>query len=579
MCVDAGPGGSTSPSPSGGAARPSSVLLELRVENLLLIERAELRLAPGLNVLTGETGAGKTVLAHALDLLLGGRARGTPVRPGAAEAYVEGAFELTAALHERLAADSDELVLARRVGADGRTRAYLNGRSIAVGELRELAGGLLTFYGQHEHRRLTLSSAQLDILDGFCGPEQGARRQAFGAAYAEQRAWGARLDDLRHAAGSRERELDLLRFELAEIEAAAPDVAEAAGLRAERERLRGAEGLRAGAAAAAEALAPDGEGGACALLAAAAEVLGTAAGADPGLEALAERLRGLVFESEDLAGELRAYQEELEAAPGRLEEVEERLALLERLERKHGGTIEAVLTHAERCRGRRDELEGAETSLEEVSAELERAERRVGEQARALTAARAQAAPRLAAAVRTRLGELAMEGASFEVALERRAQRGRSGDEDVEFMIATNAGVPAGPLREIASGGELSRVMLALMGVAAETGAERGDLAGPLLVFDEVDAGIGGHTARAVGERLRALSAGHQVLCITHLPQVASLAERHFTIVKDAAARPARAQVDTLAGSEVEAELVRMLGAQAGDVAARRHARELLRAA
>src|SRR5688572_18478767 len=198
------------------------MLNELRVENLLLIERAHLELAGGLNVLTGETGAGKTVLAHALDLLLGGRAGTTAVRPGASEAYVEGVFELTGELHERLGdrlpADAEELVLARRVAAGGRTRAYMNGRTVPIGDLRELAGGLLTFYGQHEHRRLTLASAQLDILDAYCGPGQGERRQALAAAHARHRGQGERLAGLREAAGSRERELDLLRFELEEIE-------------------------------------------------------------------------------------------------------------------------------------------------------------------------------------------------------------------------------------------------------------------------------------------------------------------------------------------------------------------------
>ena len=560
------------------------MLCELRVENLLLIDRAELRLAPGLNVLTGETGAGKTVLAQALDLLLGGRPpRSSPVRPGAAEAYVEGAFELSDALRarlgERLADDAEELVLARRVGGDGRTRAYLNGRALAVGDLREVAGGLLSFYGQHEHRRLTLASSQRDILDGFCGPEQAALRASFGAAYRRRRELAERLDALRAAAGSRDRELDLLDFELAEIEQVAPDSEEEEALRAERERLRGAEALRAAALAAAEALAPDsGAAGAATLLAGAGGALEAAGGVDPKLDELAERLRGLVFEAEDLAGELRRYEQAAESSPARLEEVEDRLAALDRLKRKHGGTIEAVLDHARHCRAHRDELAGAEVALEEAAARLAEAEAELDQQAAGLSSARAAAAPRLAGAVRARLGELAMEAADFEVSLPRLPERGPAGDEAVEFLIAPNPGVPAGPLREIASGGELSRVMLALMGVAAEADGRR-DGDAPLLVFDEVDAGIGGHTARAVGERLRALAAGHQVLCITHLPQVASLADLHFRIAKDSAARPAAATVSQLGRGEVEGELVRMLGGDSTDTGARRHARELLRAA
>jgi DNA repair protein RecN (Recombination protein N) len=295
------------------------MLLELRVENLLLIERAELALAPGLNVLTGETGAGKTVLAHALDLLLGGRARGGIVRPGADEAYVEGVFELPdplpAELADRLAGDAHELVLARRVGAEGRTRALLNGRTIAVGDLRDIAGGLISFYGQHEHRRLTLASAQLEILDGFCGPDQQQRRVACAAAYAQVRELEAALVALRERAGSRERELDLLTFELEEIESAAPDPVEHAALLEERERLRHLESLRGAAWTAVAALdGAEGDGdGAASRLASGVSSLEAVAGVDSGLDLLTERQRALSIEAADLASELTRYVDGLQA--------------------------------------------------------------------------------------------------------------------------------------------------------------------------------------------------------------------------------------------------------------------------
>jgi DNA repair protein RecN (Recombination protein N) len=559
------------------------VLLELRVENLLLIERAELALAPGLNVLTGETGAGKTVLAHALDLLLGGRARAGIVRPGASEAYVEGVFDLPEALRgelgERLPADAEEVVLARRVSSEGRTRAYLCGRSAAVGDLREVATALLSFYGQHEHRKLMLASAQLEMLDGFCGAEHLARRAAFGATYARVRGLQSALEELRERAGARERELDLLAFELAEIEAADPSEAEEAELLAARGRMRHLEALRAAALGAAQAAAPDEGGGVVALLAAGGGALDGVSGVDAALDALAERWRSLAYEAEDLAGELVRYAEGLEGDPAALEAAEERLAVLDRLKRKHGGTIADVLAHAERCRERRDELEGAEVALERGSAELEAALAERDRAADELRAVRVDAAPRLAAAVRERLAELAMEGASFDIALEER-EPGPSGADTVEFLIAPNPGVPAAPLREVASGGELSRVMLALLGVAhgdGERGAAGADAT--TLVFDEVDAGIGGHTARAVGAQLLALAEGRQILCITHLPQIASLAARHFCIEKDTDAEPALTTVRELRSGEVVAELVRMLGADADDAGARRHARELLKAA
>jgi DNA repair protein RecN (Recombination protein N) len=457
---------------------------------------------------------------------------------------------------------------------EGRTRAYLGGRSATVADLRDLGAELIAFYGQHEHRKLMLASAQLEILDGFCGPGHLARRAGVADTWHRMRAVEASLGELRERAGARERELDLLEYELREIDTAAPDEAEELELLAVRERLRHLEALRGAALGAAEAAAPEADveaGGVTALLAAGGASLDGVAGVDVALDVLAERWRALAIEAADLAGDLRRYAEGLEAEPGALDHAEERLAVLERLERKHGGTIAAVLAHAERCRARRDELADAEVALERATAELAAAVSELRERAVELSAARAAAAPRLAAEVRARLADLAMAGATFEIALEPR-EPGPSGADTVEFLIAPNAGVPAGPLREIASGGELSRVMLALMGAANVGGAAA-------LVFDEVDAGIGGHTARAVGAQLRALAEGRQVVCITHLPQIASLAERHFSIAKDPAAAPARTTVTALEGGAVVAELVRMLGADADDVAARRHARELLKAA
>jgi DNA repair protein RecN (Recombination protein N) len=547
------------------------MLLELTVQNLLLIEDARLELAPGLNVLTGETGAGKTVLAHALDLLLGGRAKPGIVRPGSSEAYVEGVFDLPDGLEsEHLPSDASELVLARRVGTDGRTRAYLGGRSIAVSELRELASEVLAFYGQHEHRRLTLAAAQLEILDGSCGPEQIVARAACAEAWAAVRDARTELARLGELSGAREREMDLLAFELSEIEAVDPSVSERDSLVTERDRLRNVEGLRAASAVAEEALGED-EAGALAMLAATSASLDGAGAIDPILEALGARARALALEGEDLLSELRGYRATLDAEPGRLEEIEERLAAVARLERKHGGSIEAVLEHAQLCRTRRDELAGAEVALEHAQVTLEVAVSRHTGLVAALSERRAAAAPVLSAAVGERLSELAMEQASFAVALVP-CEPGPSGREHAQFEIAPNPGVPAAPLRDIASGGELSRVMLALLGAAHGGGRST-------LVFDEIDAGIGGHTARAVGEQLRSLAQGRQILAITHLPQVASLAARHFTIAKEMTGSATRTIVTRLADSEVVEELVRMLGADEHDSGARRHAQELLRAA
>ena len=356
-----------------------------------------------------------------------------------------------------------------------------------------------------------------------------------------------------------------------------------------RDRLRHQEELAAAVGLGAEALVPDPDParpGAAELLARAASELEGAAARDTGLRGAAERLAALHYEAADVGAELRAYLLAIEqsdfSGPGgaaRLEEVEERLALLAALERKHGGTVTDVLAHAERCRSRRDELRGADSALEQVDSELARSAAGRERLAGRLTAARRRAAPRLAAAVRGRLRELAMADARFAVELSpREGGCGPRGADVVEMQIAPNAGGSLRPLREVASGGELSRVMLALLSVAHGRPPAAGE-ARPLLVFDEVDAGIGGHTARAVGEHLRALAAGRQVVCITHLPQVAALADRHFTIAKDAGTAPATTTVTALTGDAVVGELVRMLGAGEQDAAATEHARELLRAA
>jgi DNA repair protein RecN (Recombination protein N) len=556
------------------------VLLELRIENLLLIDRAELRPGPGLNAITGETGAGKTVLAHALDLLLGGRPKSGIVRPGAEEAYVEGVFEAPAGLldepdlaelRERIDA-GDEIVLARRVGAEGRTRAFVQGRSASAADLRELGGRLLSFFGQHEHRRLMVGSAQLGLLDAFCGSE--TLRASLAAAHARVRGAEAELEGLRDRAGTRDRDLDLLTFEIGEIDELSPSEDEERQLLAERGRLQRLDGLLAAAAGGAEAIAPENadERGVAVLLAEAERLSAGVSEVDPELDALAARLSTLRIEAEDLAGELRRYADSLEGEPGRLDQVEERLGLYDRLKRKHGGSVAEVLEHARRCREERERLENAEVATELAEVALAEARRERDGLATKLSAARSKSAPGLAGAVRDELETLAMEGASFSVELEPRDEIGPSGAERAEFLLGPNPGVAPAPIREAASGGELSRVMLALMTVAGAGGAET-------LVFDEVDAGVGGQTARAVGDRLRALGEGRQVLCITHLPQIAALARQHFRIEKEASGDLALATVEAIEGDGVVEELCRMLGADTGDAGARKHARELLAAA
>ena len=569
------------------------MLLELRVQNLLLIESAELVLDRGLNVITGETGAGKTMLAHALDLLLGGKPKRNIVRPGADEAYVEGVFTASPAvledpelaeLVERLPLESEELVLARRVTAAGRTRAYLQGRSVTAAELATVASRLLVFFGQHEHRRLVLASAQLEILDAYCGDEQLARRRHFDGALRRGRTLERELDELRDRLGMRDRDLDLLEFELDEIDSVAPTEDEEEALERERSRLASVETLRAAAGAAAAAIEQEvefGAEGAASQLARAEAELGRAGADDAALAPVAERAASLLYELQDLGRELQSYLGGLEADPERLAQAEERLELYARLKRKHGGSVVSVLEHAERCRAERERLVNAGAETARLEDELAKTVAEVGRLGSELTAARERGAAGLAEAVAAELEQVAMDDARFEVNVTPRPDSGgdsfasytATGADAVEFLIAPNPGVPPGPLREIASGGELSRVMLALMTVATGSGG-----AGTV-VFDEVDAGLGGATARVVGEKLRALAEERQALCITHLPQVASNGARHFRVVKESLADTTQARVERLERREVVGELCRMLGADSDDLAARRHAERLLQAA
>jgi len=553
------------------------MLRELRIENLLLLEKAELRLGEGLNAITGETGAGKTVLAHSLDLLMGGRAKAQVVRPGAQEAWVEGVFDLPQGLldepemgelAERLPAGAEEVVLGRRISAGGRTSAFVAGRAATAADLKLLGGRLLAFFGQHEHRKLTISSAQLEVLDGFVGAVYREVHRECGRLATE-------LTELREAEGSRERDLDLYRYELSEIEEVAPDPEERAGMAAERERLRHAEGLREAAAGAHVGLAGAEEdgGGAAAALAQAESLLRGAAGLDIGLDAISARVAALAIELGDVGSELRDYAEGLESDPGALPAIEERLEAIDRLERKHGGSVESVLAHAERCREEIERLAGAEVRGAEAEVALVAAEKRRAELGKRLSAGRADAAGPLEERVATELERLSMAGATLEVVLGPHPDGyGASGRETVELRVAPNPGIEPAPLRDAASGGELSRVMLALSGLGQAAAAGT-------LVFDEIDAGIGGSTARVVGERLRALGEGRQVVCITHLPQVASLADVHFRLEKDVSEGQTFATVERLDGEGVVEEIRRMLGGERSDEAATRHARELLAAA
>ena len=527
------------------------MLRRLRIENLVLIQQAELELAPGLNAITGETGAGKTILAQAVGLLLGAKGDAGYVGAGGDEAYVEAELDLPGgvldeegleALAELRPEDEEGLVLARRVFADGRTRAYAWGRAAAREDVAALGERLIAMSGQFEQRRLARASYQLDVLDAFVGEEQLRRRAELRRAW---RALQAARRGLEGAAGAAER-LEELRRLAEDAEGLEPGAEEE--LLAERERLRHVVEIAEGAGSAADAVQPEDGEGAAGLAALAARSLAPVEGFAPELARAAEELRDAELRLREAASGLRAFLAALEAEPGRLEQVEGELERIAEAKRRHRcQTYEELLARAEEARAA---LAGGEDPAAAARQALAEAEARVAELSGALSAARAAAARPFAEAVAAELKDLGMGEGEFACELEPR-DRSASGADAVRFLIRPNPGLPLAPVADTASGGELSRVALAIAAVAG----------GTTLVFDELDAGIGGRTANAVGNALRRLAERAQVVTITHLPQIASVADRHFRVEK-VPGDPTRTHIETLDDASRRDELERMLGGE-----------------
>jgi DNA repair protein RecN (Recombination protein N) len=533
------------------------VLLELRIENLGIIEELGIVVPPGLSVITGETGAGKTLVVGALELLAGARADSTMVRPGAEEARVEGRFEDPMT--------GEEVVVARVVPADGRSRAYVDGRMATVAELADLGARLIDLHGQHAHQSLLAPAMQRAVLDTFAGPPALEPRAEYQAAREELRAVGRALDDLGGDERTRARELSLLNYQIDEIEAAGlSDPDEVAALEREESALSGAEEDRAALLAAHEAV--DGRGVDSVGIAAAA------LGARTTQPELTERVKGLQAELAEVAHDLRVAAEAVVDDPERLEAVRERRRLLRDLQKKYGDTIAEVIAHRDEASARVAELESHEERTAALEADRQRIEGQAGAAAARLHEARVAAAGALADAVQDRLQRLAMPKARLSVEVEA-AEPGEDGADRVVFLLAANAGEPAQPLAKVASGGELSRAMLGLRVALAERG---GAGRGPVLVFDEVDAGIGGEAGAAVGRELKALAAGAQVLCITHLAQVAACADAQIVVRKAEHAGRTTATARAVLHEDRVAELSRMLAGVEDSAHARRHAEELL---
>jgi DNA repair protein RecN (Recombination protein N) len=532
------------------------LLRRLRIENLVLIRAADLEPAAGLNAITGETGAGKTILAQAIGLLLGAKGDAAYLGPGADEAYVEAEFDLPSGLLEEeglealadLRPEGEEgLVLARRVFADGRTRAYAWGRSAAREDLAAAGERLLAMSGQFEQRRLARPSYQLDVLDAFAGEEQRRLRGEARTAWRELAAARRAHDDVAEGASAAEARLAELRAMVEDTTGLEPGAEDA--LREERERLRHVTELAEAAGTASTALAPEDGEGAAGLAARAEGVLRPVEQLAPELTRAADELREVEVRLRETNLELRAFLETLEAHPDRLEQVESELDRIAEAKRRFRCTsYDELLARAAEAR---TELAALDEGFDPVGAAaqaLSAADKRVRTLAERLRAGRRQAAEPFARAVAEGLRGIGMGEGEFRVELRDR-EAGATGSDEVVFLIRPNAGLPFGPVAETASGGELSRIALAIAAVGG----------GETMVFDEIDAGIGGETAHAVGELLQRLGERAQVLTITHLPQIASLAARHFRVEK-VPGDPTHTRIEPLADDERAEELRRMLG-------------------
>ena len=550
------------------------MLLELRIRDLAVLRDLSLRLEPGLNVLTGETGAGKSILVGGLSLLLGERASSEAVRVGAERALVEAVFDISGLpdLRARLEAqglpDEDGLLLLRReVQREGRNRAWINGSPATAGVLGAFGRALVDLHGQHDHQTLLLADEQRGILDAFAGAEAAAIQVrelhvALGRLVAEREARDARTREL-------EQRADFLRFQLEEIGQVAPEPGEDARLEAELSRADHAEELAREAGALAEELYA-GEGSASELLAGARDRLRRLARLDASLAELRDLVEAAFHQVTEAGRTAGSYADGVEVDPRRAEALRVRLDALHRLRRKYGPELEDVRNHAGALARELEELDGAERTRGALDREAGQAAEALREAAAALTALRARGAERLAAEVQDLLPELGMPGARFQVALDPLDSPGAGGAERVRFLASLNPGFEPGELARIASGGELSRVMLALKAILARVDRV------PTLVFDEVDAGIGGTVAVAVGRKLAEVASHHQVFVITHLPQVAARGGRHFRVEKMEEEGVAATRVTPLEGEARILEIARMLGGDPESATSRRHAGELL---
>ena len=549
------------------------MLKHIHIRDFAIIDELELELGSGMTALTGETGAGKSILLDALGLVLGDRADSQAVRPGAARAEIHAEFDIADhpgagewLAEQDLDAEGD-CTLRRVVGADGRSRGYINGRKSPLNLLRELGEQLVDIHGQHEHQSLLRRDAQRNLLDGF-----GDHDEALVAVATTAREWrDARARLLGSSREDRAERLELLRYQVHELDRLALAEGEIERIDAEQRRLANAGRLIEGCQQALAMLYDD-DRSAHGLLAGAGEAIASLSGDDERLGSSAEMINNALIQCDEAATALRDYAADAELDPDRLAEVEQRLSAVHDLARKHRVEPGELPALTERLRAELDELEHADERAAAVEREVESLEATWQQRAEALHEARRSAGETLGDQVTAAMQELGMAGGSFECAVQARADArpGPGGRDEIEFRVTANPGQPLAPLKRVASGGELSRISLAIQMI----GSRRAGI--PTQIFDEVDAGIGGGVAAVVGDRLRGLGERHQVLCVTHLAQVAASAHQHLQVSKSASEEDTRAHLQALAAEERIEEIARMLGGRRVTEQSRAHARELL---
>jgi DNA repair protein RecN (Recombination protein N) len=547
------------------------VLLELEVNGFALVDHLVLEFESGMTVLTGETGAGKSIVVDSLSFLLGTGQRGAPEGQ---DCRVAGRFLPTPSVRDflesqSLPVDQDELLILRERRAGGRTTSRLNGSLVSASQLRELSRLLIDLHGQHQSYRLTRPSTHLPMLDRLAGAAQEEELIRYGRLYSERAALLAEMEEIRNAERHRLREIEWLKLELEEIAKIAPRLGEDETLEAEIRRLAASDDLARGAHAAVEALR--GEGGALEALAQALAQLSALPRFDPSLADPLERLRSAEIEAGEVARELSSYAQAVEHDPALLDVLQQRCESLKVLKRKYGPGLEDVLAHRQTAMQSLDRLEHSDRHLQELGQRLGEVHRRLSASAGLLGDRRRKAAGELRSFVIEELAQLAMPSVAFEVEFSELEQPGPNGLESAQFLFSPNPGRPASPLAETASGGELSRVMLALVSILSRHQRQ------PTLIFDEIDVGLGGRTAEAVAERLAALSRRVQVLCVTHLPVVAAAGNGHYVVEKVSDEQSTTVTVKQVRKDDRVGEIARMLSGDSSPKTARRLATDLLR--